>query len=107
MCQYPEPGVTDRANRTMGSSQSGSRKRAKSRRESDLSSKTKKSSAYDGCFEQHLIDHGIYPHGYDHDDDDCSIYPDNWEEIHDRLAQPRPSLSPTRFPREAFRKFEK
>ena len=90
----------------MSSSQSGSRKRAKTGRESDISSKTKKSSAYDPAFEQHLIDHGIYPHGYDYDDDDGSVYPDNWEEINERLAQPRPSLSPSRFPREAFRKFE-
>ena len=91
----------------MSSSQLGSRKRAKTGRESDISSKTKKSSAYDPAFEQHLIDHGIYPHGYDYDDDDGSVYPDNWEEINERLAQPRPSLSPSRFPREAFRKFEK
>ena len=91
----------------MSLSQSGSRKRAKTGRESDISSKTKKSSAYDPAFEQHLIDHGIYPHGYDYDDDDGSVYPDNWEEINERLAQPRPSLSPSRFPREAFRKFEK
>ena len=91
----------------MSSSQSGSRKRAKTRRESDISSKTKKSSAYDPAFEQHLIDHGIYPHGYDYDDDDGYVYPDNWEEINERLAQPRPSLSPSRFPREAFRRFEK
>ena len=95
----------------MDSSQSGSRKRTKSGRESDTSSKTRKSSAYDPGFEQHLIDHGIYPHGYDYDDDDDvdegSVYPDNWKEINDRLAQPRPSLSPSRFPREEFRKFEK
>ncbi len=91
----------------MPSSQSSSRKRAKTGRESDKSSTTRKSSAYDPDFEQHLIDHGVYPHGYDYDDDDGSVYPDNWEEINERLAQPRPSLSPSRFPREAFRKFEK
>jgi len=91
----------------MASSQSGSRKKAKSEKESNSSSRTKKSSAYDPAFEQHLIDHGVYPHGYDYNDDDGSVYPDNWEEINDRLAQPRPSLSPSRFPREEFRKFEK
>ena len=96
----------------MDSSQSSSRKRVKTGTESDISSRTRKSSAYDPDFEQHLIDHGIYPHGYDQgddddDDDDGSVYPDNWEEINERLAQPRPSLSPSRFPREAFRKFEK
>lgn len=90
---------------------SGSRKRAKTGRESDTSSTTRKSSAYNRNFEQHLIDHGIYPHGYynggDDDDDDGSVYPNNWEEINERLAQPRPSLSPSRFTREEFRKFEK
>jgi len=91
----------------MASSQSGSRKRAKSGKESDTSSRTKKSSAYDPAFEQHLIDHSVYPHGYDYDGEDASVYPGNWEEINDRLAQPRPSLSPSQFPREEFRKFEK
>lgn len=91
----------------MSSSQSGSRNRAKSRGTSDKSSNTRKSSAYDPGFEQHLIDHGIYPHGHEYTDEDSSVYPDNWEEINERLAQPRPSLSPSRFSREAFRKFEK
>ena len=49
----------------------------------------------------------MYPYGHDHGDDDDPIYPDNLEEINERLAQPRPSLSPSRFPPEAFRKFEK
>ena len=94
----------------MNSSESGSRKRAKTGKESDTSSTTRKSSAYNPNFEQHLIDHGIYPHGYyngTEEDDDDSVYPDNWEEINERLAQRRPSLSPSRFTREEFRKFEK
>ena len=91
----------------MASSQSNSRKRAKTGKESDTSSRTKKSSAYDPAFEQHLIDYGVYPHGYDYDDDKGSVYPDNWEEINNRLAQPRPSLSPSQFSREEFRKFER
>ncbi|KAL9099377.1 MAG: hypothetical protein Q9163_005116 [Psora crenata] len=55
-------------------------------------------------YQQHLIDHGICPRGHDYDDDEGSVYPDNWEEIDESLAQPQPSLSPSRFPREAFRK---
>ena len=90
----------------MNSSQSGSRKRARTGRESDTSANTRRTSAYDPGFEQHLIDHGIYPHAYGNDDDRL-VYPDNWEEINERLAQPRRSLSPSRFPREEFRKFEK
>ena len=88
----------------MHSSQSGFRKRTKSGRESDTSSKTRKSSAYDPGFEQHLIDHGVYPEGYG------GIRnlqePHNWEEIHVRLAMPRASLSPSRFTREAFLDFK-
>ena len=88
----------------MSSSQSGSRKRAKTGRESDVSSKTKKSSAYDGGFEQHLIDHGVYPEGYGGVRN--LQEPHNWEEINARLALPRASLSPSRFTREAFLDFK-
>ena len=56
-------------------SQSGFWKRVKTGRESDIFLKTKKFSAYDLAFEQHLIDYGIYPHGYDYDNDDGSVYP--------------------------------
>lgn len=87
----------------MSSSQSGSRKRAKTGREPDTSLTTRKTSAYDPIFEQHLIDHGIYPEGYD--DDEGLNEPLNLEEINHRLAQPRPSLSPSHFPREAFLNF--
>ncbi len=89
----------------MASSQSGSRKKAKTGRESDISSKTRKSSAYDPEFEQHLIDHGIYPEGYGEDED--SEEPANIEDINRRLAQPRSSLSPSRFTREQFLDFKK
>ena len=88
----------------MSSSQSGSRKRAKTGRESDIFSKTKKSSAYDGGFEQHLIDHGVYPEGYGGFRN--LQEPHNWEEINARLALPRASLSPSRFTREAFLDFK-
>jgi len=103
--QYPEPETVVPSNRTMASSRSGSRKKAKLGRESDISSKTRKSSAYDPEFEQHLIDHGVYPEGYD--DDESLEEPANLEEINHRLAQPRPSLSPSRFSREAFLDFKR
>ncbi len=105
VCQYPEPGTAVPSNRRMASSQSGSRKKAKTGRESDISSKTRKSSAYDPDFEQHLIDHGVYPEGYD--DDEGLEEPANLEEINHRLAQPRPSLSPSRFSRKAFLDFKR
>ena len=83
----------------MSSSQSGSRKRVKTGRESDISSKTKKSSAYDGGFEQHLIDHGIHMNNR-------AQKPNNWAEINRRIIQPRPSLSPSRFTETAFETFQ-
>lgn len=87
----------------MTSSRSSPRKRAKTGKESDISSRTKKSSAYDPAFEQHLIDHGVYPDGYGGIRN--MQEPQNWEEIHGRLAIPRASLSPSRFTREAFLDF--
>ena len=89
----------------MDSSQSGSRKRTKTGRESGTSSSTRKTSAYDPPFEQHLIDHGIYPEGYGDDEDFEELA--NIEDINRRLAQPRSSLSPSRFTREQFLDFKK
>lgn len=88
----------------MNSSQSGSRKRARTGRESDTSSKTRRTSAYDGGFEQHLIDHNVYPEGYGGFSN--LREPHNCEEIHARLAIPRASLSPSRFSREDFWNFK-
>lgn len=84
----------------MSSSQSGSRKRAKTGREPDTSLSARKTFAFDLIFEQHLIDNSIYPEGYDGLNE-----PFNLEEINHRLAQPRPSLSPSHFPREALLNF--
>ena len=82
----------------MSNSQSGSRKRVKTGTESSVSSKTKKSSAYDGGFDQHLFDHGIYMDNYDQ-------MPSNWAGINNRIVQRRRSLSPSRFSEAAFTSF--
>lgn len=66
---------------------------------------TRRASAYDPGFEQHLINYGIYPDGYEYPDDLTSVKPDNWEEIQRRLIQPRPSLSPSNFSDRAFSGF--
>ena len=104
--KYPDPKTPVPSNSNMDS---GSRKRAKIGRNSDTASSPRRTSAYSPALEQHLIDHGVYPHRYYNgsDDDDGSVYPENWEEINERLVQPRRSLSPSRFTREEFRKFEK
>ena len=83
----------------MSLSQSGSRKRAKTGRESGTSSSTRKTSAYDPAFEQHLIDHDIHMNNR-------APKPSNWAEINSRMAQLRPSLSPSRFSENAFKAFQ-
>src|SRR5436305_15178759 len=57
------------------------------------------SSAYDADFEQHLVDHGIYMNSR-------KWKPSNLNEIRQRLAQLRPSLSPSRFSEGAFEEFQ-
>ena len=96
----------------MPSNRSSSRTQSKSRNTLDDStaktptSKTKKSSPYDSNFEQNLIDHCIYPNGYDFPDDRDPPRPNNENEILDRLRQPRPSLSPSQFSEKTFRTFQ-
>lgn len=57
-------------------------------------------TAYDGAFAQHLADHNILK---SLDDE----YPDNWADIHLRMAQPRRSLSPSVFSEADFEEFKK
>lgn len=67
---------------------------------------TRRSSLYDNTFEQHLIDNKIYPKGYDYPDGRLTPKP-VLEGLHERLAQPRRSLSPSRFTTSNFRAFER
>ena len=46
-----------------------------------VSSKSKRSSAYDKHFEQNLIDNNIYPEAYEHLDDRITLEPNNLEDI--------------------------
>ncbi|TWU71534.1 hypothetical protein ED733_000958 [Metarhizium rileyi] len=68
---------------------------------------TKSTGPYDRAFQQHLIDHDILPHGYEYPDGRLPKDPDNMDEIRKALAQPRASLSPSKFSNEDFRKFER
>ncbi|MCJ1449359.1 MAG: hypothetical protein MMC23_009879 [Stictis urceolatum] len=67
--------------------------------------RTKSTGTYDRDFQQHLIDHGIYPDKYEYPDGSETVEPMEWEEINQRLAQPRPSLSPSQFSDGKFKKF--
>lgn len=86
-------------NLTIDSSQLGSRKRVKARRESGTSFSTRRIFVYDPAFEQHLNDHGIYKNNR-------GQKPSNWAEINKRLAQSRSSLSPSLFIEVAFEAFQ-
>ena len=75
--------------------------------ENTTTTKTKSTGPYDRAFEQHLVDHGIYPEQYEHPDGSDTPQPENWEEINERLARPRPSLSPSKFSGPNFKKFKR
>lgn len=61
---------------------------------------TIRTSAKDKNFEQHLNDHGVY---FSH----CRSKVRNIDEIRDRLARKRPSLSPSRFSQGQFKTFRR
>jgi hypothetical protein len=70
-------------------------------------SKTKSTGPYDRNFLQNLIDHRVYPDEYEYPDGRVPPKPDNWAEIHEKLVQPRPSLSPSEFSDGDFRNFKR
>ena len=100
---YQRPKPSRPSSETMSSLESSSKRRKRSSRPSNTSyssntSQTLKSSAYDADFKQKCIDYGIYmPSQRDK--------PGNWRELQDALANPRPSLSPSRFSDGAFDRF--
>ena len=82
----------------MSSSLSSSKRRRSTDPSSATSKSRKSTTSYDRGFEQNLIDHGVYL-------DNRAQTPENWEEINERLANPRPSLSPSKFSESAFKAF--
>lgn len=70
-------------------------------------SKSRRSSAYDNDFEQHLVDHNIYPALHDFSDNRSAPKPGNLDEIRQTLARKRPSLSPSLFTDSAFEDFQR
>ncbi|EQL28001.1 hypothetical protein, variant 2 [Blastomyces dermatitidis ATCC 26199] len=107
---YPKP--QNFCDQPMNSNKSSSRSR-KRRAESppsqtgDTKGTTKSTSttAYSRNFQQHLIDHGVYPPEYRYPDRRKPSKPSNWTEINERLAQPRASLSPSKFSEDHFEDF--
>jgi hypothetical protein len=70
------------------------------------STKSKRSSAYDKDFEQHLIDYHIYPESYDFPGRESTPEPANHNDNCLAISAPRRSLSPSRFSSSAFKKFK-
>ena len=91
----------------MSPSSSQSRKRSFGSEQSGTTKTSKFRSAYNGDFEQKLIDRGIYPQGYEFWDNRTPPPPMNLEDIRLRLTQPRPSLSPSQFSESDFSSFER
>ena len=72
-----------------------------------ITTKTKSTSPYSRNFEQILIDYGIFPAFYEYPDGRVSEEPNNWDEIEERIRRRRPSLSPSRYTEEEFKKFQR
>ncbi len=92
---------------SLGRRKRGSASPSKRSQSTPNTTTTKSTGPYDRAFQQHLIDFGIFPDGYEYPDGRVPSEPDNIDEIRAALAQPRPSLSPSRFSNEEFRKFKR
>lgn len=95
------------SSRSASSRQTKSTKSTKSTNPTDVSPKAKRSSAYDGNFEQHLVDCSVYPEWHAYPTDRQTPEPGNMEEARLEFMAARASLSPSRFPESAFRDFKK
>ncbi|OJD28049.1 hypothetical protein ACJ73_00555 [Blastomyces percursus] len=107
---FPDPHIL--FYQSMSTNSSDRRKRRagtppESNNSNNKTTKTTSTTAYNRNFEQKLIDHGVYPKGYEYPDGRVPGKPNNWEEINERLAQPRASLSPSKFSEREFQKFER
>ncbi|KAM7210664.1 hypothetical protein V8F06_013947 [Rhypophila decipiens] len=102
---YPEP--RDHRLNMSSSRASDSSRYTISTKATSVSSKAKRSSAYDNDFEQHLIDHNVYLEGYEYTGDRQTPEPGNMDEVHLELLAGRASLSPSHFPEPVFRDFKR
>ncbi|KAK3319297.1 hypothetical protein B0H66DRAFT_575768 [Apodospora peruviana] len=86
---------------------SDSSRRTKSTKATTVSSKARRSSAYDDIFDQHVIDYNVSPEGYEYSNDRQTPEPGNMDEARLELLAARASLSQSRFPASAFRDFRR
>lgn len=90
---------------TVSASRASSTSQRSSTSQSTKPSTTKSSGPYNRDFQQHLIDHNIFPHRYKFPDGRQSAKPNNIDKILERLTQTRSSLSPSRFSEKEFKEF--
>lgn len=86
-------------------SRSRSRRSTKTKPTTEGGASSKSLSPYDRAFQQILIDAHVFPPHYKDPDGNSAPEPENWDYINERLAQPRPSLSPSKFSKEQHREF--
>jgi hypothetical protein len=61
-----------------------------------------RTSTYNPAFQQNFINYSVYFSAYRHLDDHRPSKPDNWGNFQQIMTQPKPSLSPSKFPDETF-----
>ncbi|KAJ2982472.1 hypothetical protein NQ176_g1360 [Zarea fungicola] len=101
-CPEPNHSIQMSSNRSVASSS----RRTQSTKATTVSSKAKRSSAYDKDFEQNLVDHSIYPEGFEHSAERVTPEPNNLDDVITGLSDPRASLSPSRFSAATFKNFK-
>ncbi|KAL2369989.1 hypothetical protein RJ035_007334 [Blastomyces gilchristii] len=105
--QFPDPCTP--FYQSMSTSSSGRRKRragsAPDDSDNKATTKTTSTTVYNRNFQQNLVDHGVYPPGYKYPNGQKLAKPNNWLELNERLAQPRASLSPSKFSEQEFEEF--
>ncbi|KAI1824995.1 hypothetical protein F4861DRAFT_538448 [Xylaria intraflava] len=95
-----------RASSRLGRSRAASQCGSTSSRNTRVSTRTKSTGPYDPAFDQHLINHGVYPAEYSYPRTDIGPPPpNNLEEIIRFLKRPHPSVS--QFTEEDFRAFKR
>ncbi|KIE02323.1 hypothetical protein MAJ_01981, partial [Metarhizium majus ARSEF 297] len=100
---YPDPKKDMSSSAPSTARSRGTRSTART----SVSSKARKSSAYDDDFEQHLVDNYIYPEGYEHPASRATPEPGNSSQTRQDLLNSRASLSPLHFTESAFRDFKR
>ncbi|TWU72053.1 hypothetical protein ED733_002746 [Metarhizium rileyi] len=78
---------------------------SQSEKATSVSSRSRRSSAYDDNFERHLFHHNMYPEGYEYPDGRSTPDLCGMDSVHQALLAARVSLSPSQFSDSGFHDF--